>query len=188
MAVWALLVLGVLALTAILEAEGPKVRGTLRAGPRAGYRRLSDFRSGSERDGEILSLTVPGRLEYHLVAGLLALQDLGEVVVIEDQRAVHGQNDVAGLQARLRGGAAVDNLRQAGAGVGTVALNAEITGSDGLRHLRRFTHADLGAINNSEDGFRVLAIPIEANPAQGVRRQALGYFVKRLAAVGRSVN
>src|SRR5437773_11476461 len=150
MAVWALLVLHVLALTAILEAEGPKVCGTLRAGPRAGNRRLSDFRSGSERDREILSLTVPSRLEHDLVARLLALQDLGEVVVTEDQIAVHGQNDVTGFQTRLRGGATLDDLRQAGAGVGTVALNAEIAGSDRLRHLRRLAHADLRAINNGE--------------------------------------
>src|SRR5438132_413567 len=180
MAVGHLLVLHVFALAAVLEAEGPGVGGTLDARSGSGSSGLRDFGPSAERDREVLALTIASGLEHHLVAGLVALKDLGEVVVAENKLAIDGQNNVTGLQSCLGGRPSLDDLSQPRAGVGTVALNAKIARGDGLGHLRRFTHADLRAINNGENGFWVLAIPIEADPAELARRQAFTYLLKGL--------
>src|SRR5262249_19872845 len=98
-----------------------------------------------------------------------------------DLLLIEGLDDITLLEAGLGRRAAAADVDQLDAGVGLVAAQA------GPGDARRPAHADLLAVDDDEDLFRVLAVPVDADAAQGPGGQALLQRGEGLAAVARLV-
>ena len=121
-------------------------------------------------------------LQLDFVIDLVRLHFILHIFIRVNRLVIDGRNDVARLQSGFLGSGLFNHPENNSAGIAD-GIFAGQTHVHFLDLGTRRPHADLFRLDYSENDTWILAIIVDANPAQIAGRQAFGQFLEALAAI-----